>query len=502
MKKQSIFIIVAIFILLISLPYLAGLFAGNSERVFTGLILNPVDGYSYFAKMAQGYQGNWLFQLPFTADPGEPVFLFFFYILLGHISRLLHMQIAIMYHIARLAGTVFLLWQLWRFISENLKLKNISMPWSYLYLLFASGMGWFGLLLGYESGDFVVPEAYPFYSSLINPHFPIGIGIFILLLNEILHKEKKAYGLLLFYSAAFAVIMPFGSVILCVVICLYWLIQDQENKSILLGKILLICIPAALLVGFQYYETITHEKLINWNQQNVTPTPPVWDILLSFSPMIFLAFYSMRKWKENMQGHFHQLMMVWFFICIVMIFIPFGFQRRFMFAFAIPVGLLGLYGFDDMLSIVKFPDRWKKIIFALPAISIVFIILISFFAIMGGSSYSFVTSTEKDLYQWIKLNSKESVILAEPEIAVKIPAYTQNRVYYGHPYETIDADEKMENIETWYACEEEGLNIERQLLDEMIDLVIIDKRQQNGSCFSALQVFYENDDFILYEVNE
>ena len=419
MKKQAVVVIIVITLFLLSLPYVAGLFIGNSEKIFTGLILNPIDGYSYYAKMAQGYKGNWLFQLPFTADPGKPVFLFFFYILLGHISKCFNISIQVIYHIARLGGAVFLAWQLWKLINENMKLVYISKTWCFLFLMFASGLGWLGLLMGYESGDLVIPEAYPFYSSLINPHFPWGIGLFIFVVNQIVDTEKKGWTALVIGSIAFAIIMPFGSVILCVVISVYWLFQKKAEKAAILVKILLVCVPAALIVGFQYYETITHDKLMIWNQQNITPTPPIWDILLSFSPMILFALYSLRRWKGVAKNHFHQIMVIWFIICLIMIFIPLGFQRRFMFAFAIPVGILGLYGLDDLLSSAKSPERWKRLLFIVPSISILFLLLISFFAIINGSSYSFVTATEADLYQWISSNSREQVILAERRLLLK-----------------------------------------------------------------------------------
>ena len=41
-----------------------------------------------------------------------------------------------------------------------------------------------------------------------------------------------------------------------------------------------------------------------------------------------------------------------------------------------------------------------------------------------------------------------------------------------------------------------------QLTNEMIDLVIVDKRLQNNSCFSFLPIIHENDDFILYGVTK
>ena len=67
-------------ILLISLPFVYAFQSGNAESIFGGFLINPIDGHSYLAKMQQGYQGEWRFVLPFTAEPGQGAYLFLFYL--------------------------------------------------------------------------------------------------------------------------------------------------------------------------------------------------------------------------------------------------------------------------------------------------------------------------------------------------------------------------------------------------------------------------------------
>lgn len=70
--------------LAVSLPYAWALAAGGDTHVFGGFLLNPIDGNSYLAKMMQGWSGAVTFTLPYTAEPGEGVILFVFYLFLGH----------------------------------------------------------------------------------------------------------------------------------------------------------------------------------------------------------------------------------------------------------------------------------------------------------------------------------------------------------------------------------------------------------------------------------
>ncbi|MCX8025139.1 MAG: hypothetical protein N3A60_08045, partial [Thermanaerothrix sp.] len=51
---------------LAGLPYILAALITPRERVFVGFLFNPIDGYSYLAKMYEGFQGEWLFRLPYT----------------------------------------------------------------------------------------------------------------------------------------------------------------------------------------------------------------------------------------------------------------------------------------------------------------------------------------------------------------------------------------------------------------------------------------------------
>jgi hypothetical protein len=502
MKNRSVIIIVITVVILISLPYILGVIFQGEEVSFSGLILNPIDGYSYFAKMEEGYKGNWLFTLPFNADPGKPVFLFSFYLFLGNISRVVHIPIPWIYHIARITGFLFLIFQLWVLIKGNNKFKHISDVWMLLFLLFSSGIGWIALFFGHESGDLLIAEAYPFYSSLINPHFPWGIGLVLTIVNGFINKPGIKFFQLFLSSILLAIIMPFGSVIICLVVSMCWLIDNRIEKAERLIDVLTISLPAALLVGYQYIVTLSHPQLQIWNQQNVTPTPPVWDIALSFSPMIILALFSLINWKKNIQRPIYKLSLIWFILCLTMVLIPFAFQRRFLFAFSIPMTLLGLFGLDEILNNTNRINFVRKLAFILPVISILLLLIISVFTIFTKSHYSYYTNGEVDLFKWIRSSHVEGVILADPDIAIKIPANTSLDVYYGHPFETINAPEKIEQVEKWLSCQFDG-SIENELKINGIDYILIGRYMTNDiSCFTSLNVVYENSEFLFLKVGK
>ena len=56
-----------------SIPHVFGAAQATDDRVFGGFVYAVEDCYSYVAKMRQGAEGAWLFHLPYTPEPLEPL---------------------------------------------------------------------------------------------------------------------------------------------------------------------------------------------------------------------------------------------------------------------------------------------------------------------------------------------------------------------------------------------------------------------------------------------
>ena len=103
--------------------------------------INPADGNSYLAKMMEGWRGDWLFTLPYTADPGPGTLIFSYYLFLGHLARWTGLGLELVYHLARVAGGLALLLTAYVFVGRFVAERRWHMA---LWLLFAlsSGLGW------------------------------------------------------------------------------------------------------------------------------------------------------------------------------------------------------------------------------------------------------------------------------------------------------------------------------------------------------------------------
>src|SRR5512139_3822909 len=198
---------------LASLPYLVGALAAGPDRVFTGLQVNPLDGVSYLAKMRIGYNGGWLFQLLFTPESGQGVFLFTYFIALGHLAQIFGLPLIGVFHAARLLGGFALLWMIYELIArvtDSIDLRRRA--WWIVAL--SSGVGWLAALLGHaDSSDLTIPESNTFYMLLTNAHFAPAAAIMIAMFILILEMRSFSIGrviVLTVMSLILAIIQPFA----------------------------------------------------------------------------------------------------------------------------------------------------------------------------------------------------------------------------------------------------------------------------------------------------
>jgi hypothetical protein len=63
-------LLLVLYLLFLTVPFVFAFAVPDTDIVFGGFFAKPIDGNSYLAKMRQGYSGNWLFVLPYTAEPG------------------------------------------------------------------------------------------------------------------------------------------------------------------------------------------------------------------------------------------------------------------------------------------------------------------------------------------------------------------------------------------------------------------------------------------------
>ncbi len=516
------------FLLAVSLPYLYALVVSGDRYAFSGLLFNPLDGNTYLAKMYQGFEGSWQFRLPYTSEPGQGAYLFLYYLFLGHAARLLGAPMILIYHLARLAGVLFLIYALYRFYAAIL--DEARLVWlAFGLALLGGGIGWLALPTGAVTADFWVAEAYPFLSAYANPHFPLSLGLLLWVLtppeeamsaaapvstrDHLLHDWRIAPLVILL-----ALTSPFAIVIAALVLGAAWILDYLLNDSvssaagrIYMSRLVWTAAVGAPILIYDQWATMRSPQLSAWNAQNVTPAPALWDFLLSFSPLLILAVLAVwRLLKDRQAGRTASLgawlvPLVWVFLAILLLYTPLNLQRRFILGLYAPLCALAVSGAAWLAAGHK--SRFRLIAFVLFVLVLPTNLLVLLAAQHGIQTHDpllYLHADEAAAMQWLRhQGDADALVLASPRTGLLIPAYTGLRVIYGHPYETVDAENKKQAVEDFYSGRWDDLQKQDYLLEQEVDYIYLGPQERllgTFTVFPAAVSIYQSGSVTIYAV--
>ncbi len=446
-------VVAALALVLVVVPFVYAASLGGEEQVFAGFLFNPLDGNTYLAKMYQGWWGEWRFTLPYTPDQGEGAYLFLHYLALGHLARLLRLDLVVAYHLARILASVFMLWALHR-LYKRIFAGRSGAGAAFAFAALGSGLGWVALAFGAFTSDFWVAEAYPFLSAYANFHFPLGLGLLALLLTPEEGRGLWQYALI---SLLLSVVAPFGAALamfVCAALAVWDGIGSGEIQGIARQAYFRrgagIALGGGPMLLYSVMAVETEPLLAGWSSQNVTAAPAPWDLLVSLSPLIWAGLWGAVTGLRAKDGN-TRLLVAWGLATLVLTYFPWALQRRFLLGATIPwAGLAGLA-----------LGRAGKRQLVLAALLLTLALPTNLVLLLAGAQgaqkldpFLYLSRSEVEVYQWIEVNSPpEARILASPESGLFIPARTGRRVYYGHPFETVNASEAQRSVEAFYRGE-------------------------------------------------
>ena len=141
-RRPPLWLVLGVLVAAITLlPYLYGHLFEAPGRTFMGFFFLGDDANTYLAKMREGVDGSWTWTNRYSTEPSSPVYFFVYWILLGHLAGLLHLDLLLTFHLARFAGAVFLLYAGWLFI-EQFVVDVAARRWALCFLALGLGMGY------------------------------------------------------------------------------------------------------------------------------------------------------------------------------------------------------------------------------------------------------------------------------------------------------------------------------------------------------------------------
>ncbi len=439
----------------IMLPFLVAWRTAGAEWRFSGFLLNPVDGYSYLAKMYQGWLGSWRYRLLYSAEPGAGAHIQLFYLFLGHLARWLGAEAIVVFHVARLIAAGVLLAALWRFFGVVLPSRR-ARRMAFALAALGSGMGWLALPFGLFTVDFWVAEAFPFLTMYANPHFPLGLALMVFLLTPGPEDSYRWRVGALLTAALLSVVSPFG-VILVLTVRAGWAFYGWLRRRRLYWQPLaFIATGGAPLLFYYAWVTRTDPVVAQWNAQNQTPSPPLWNLLIALSPIILLAVWAVwRLLPVARQPLSAAHLAIWAALGLALLYLPVGLQRRFMMGLYVPLAGLATLALERQRQ--HAPRRYRLLattLFLLALPTNLLVLLSGVDAAARHDPLLYLQGGEARALAWIAANAPpDALVLASPQSGTFIPAYTGRRVIYGHPFETVNAEAERAAVEGFFRSE-------------------------------------------------
>ncbi|NDJ85952.1 MAG: hypothetical protein GYB66_08710 [Chloroflexi bacterium] len=446
-------------------PYAWAMAASNSDWAFMGALANPQDSATYFSKIQQGMEGNWLYQLRYTPEEHEAAGLFTFYLLLGHVARFLGFSAVVIFHLARIA-TSLLMFTSFYWLGAHIWRRLRPRRLFFMLTSVASGLGWLAILFVSDPDnlppDLSIPEAFPLYAAYANPHFPLSIaclaflaGIFLEVLRPGYDEAPRAENgglFVLVISIILAIIQPPALASIAGALILMILITALREREIPWHEIRwgsMIWLPA-LPIGVYYWLVFsTNDVMGEFNQQNVTESPSILLTILGFGVLLVIAIPGILRAVRRFERDGDQFMLLWLVFNSVALYAPYELQRRFFIGLIIPLTFFAVRAVEDYWY-ERIAPRWRPLTLVLAFV----LMLPSNILALGiplvgtvadqelGADVGIVVEQDYvDVYEWLdEVGTKDEVVLAATKISLWIPARTNLRVVYGHPFESVPAD--------------------------------------------------------------
>lgn len=450
------------------LPYLIAWAATPPGYQFNGILVNPFDGNSYLAKMRQGWAGSWQFHLTYTPEAHEGAHIFLFYLGLGHVARLTGLSLILVYHIVRIMAGSAVLIVVYVFLArlmDDRRERRLA-----FWLAGASaGLGWLGLVLGTFPIDLSVPEAFVFFSLMSNPHFPLAIALMLIVTQQVIWPASGIWRWLMpgLAALALALVQPLALAAVYATVALFLLLRGWLERSwwepglVAAAGVALFSVPILL---YDYRVYTANPTLAAWAAQNVTPSPRVLDLILGYGLVGLLALPGgvMVLRKRDAGG---LALLAWSVGTLVLVYLPLALQRRFLTGLGLPLAVLAALGLNRWL-LPKIMGGWARVVEALivglSLIGNLFLIAVLILGVLnrGGQADIFarlyLLQDEATAMQWLLTHAQHEVVLASPRTGMLLPGRAGVRAFAGHPFETVDAQGKQAQAETFFRGELSG----------------------------------------------
>ena len=445
---------------LTSLPYLVASFKQGEAWAFTGSVIAVEDGNSYVAKMRLGASGDWLFRTPYSSRPPQGLPAFLPYLLLGKLAgtQPSHAALLVLYHALRLAAIPLGVAATYRFLALWVA-SEAGRRWGTLLATLGGGLGWVLLLIGQPGGDSLVPlelyspEAFGFLAYFGIPHLILARAA--LLIGLCWYLEAARLGGWGWRTGAawlgLAVVQPLALVSGAAALLVHagtLLGSGGEGLRRWLkagGLALLFPAPVVLYLAAVY---LRDSSLQAWARQNYLPSPPLWQYLVSYLPLLPLAGLGARRLLRRSGG---LLLVAWPPALLALAYAPVGVQRRLIEGIWVGLAVLAAVGLEPATSLGDWKKHFARGVIAVCLPTSLLLVVAGLRVGLSPSEPAFRPIAEVAAFDWLADHApRGSVVLASFPTGNALPAWAPLRVVIGHGPETAGLEQLRPEIEAFF----------------------------------------------------
>lgn len=536
-----------LFVLLLQVPYVLGYLAVPNDQFYTGLIMNPEDSQTYWAKMTQGLNGAWAYTIPFTPEPHDAAYVGIFYVWLGQLARLTGVGLTTVWHTSRVISALLLGITVYGYIGLFIPVpQNSNTPlnpkkFAFLLSLFGSGLGWVLFLLqqplwlGAFPVDFKQPGAHLFFTAMTFPHITLGTAL-ILVSTAMLKRigsirdsrptinHAQSALILGVSNLLLAIAYPFLIYIVAGTAAFYGLYLFWQRRIIpwaygILGAIGFL-IPAPL---YLYYAQVLRVNSVfkAWDVQAVTPSAPWPHYLVAFGPYLLLVAVHWRGRKESSGDT--AVLYAWLLTVALLLYAPLNPQRRFIQGVQVPLSILSALAIVGTVLPGLIRTGWWQRIVARPRyetrklarlLTIVFLLFMSLSNIYLLADVArtaalvqpdplFRSVDELDAVAWLQNSmTADDTLLGSMQTGNLVAARTGFPVFIGHWAETMAYEQKKGEVARFFDPNTDRAWRQSLLETHGISYVWVGPREGNGRFQPEpfLTPVYQNATITIYQV--
>ena len=517
-----------------SIPYALGAGLATDDRVFGGFVCAVEDGYSYLAKMRQGAEGAWLFHIAYTSEPHPGALFFPFHLMLGKVAALLPggaltTRMIWVYHVARVAFGFGLLAMVYRFLAALTTSVTIRrLAW--LLTTFGGGLGWFLVAIGAPEWlgslplDFILPEGFTFLVLYAFPHIALGrtllLGGLLLLIGgwskesagePSLVKGGVIPGLL---WLAMGLIVPFYVGVAWAVTGAAWIgttIRQRRFSWFTMGTAAVAGLISAPIVAYSLWVFNTYPVYRAWSSQNLILSPHPLHYLVAFGLYLAPALLAVRPaWRSERPAW---LALAWVAVVPLLVYLPFNLQRRLVEGAQVPLSFLTAWGLTRLFRLGIETESLRRTLTV--TVIVVTFSLTNALLVTGNSLALFDRphpiyrdAGEVAALDWLDERvAPGDVVLSSYATGNYLPARVTAHAFVGHGPETVDAEQKRELAERFFAPEAESGWRASLLVEYGVDYVFWGPAERALGSFDPdrapfLDQIYAKRDYEIYATDE